>query len=278
MSLADALRSRRPDLTQSPALDAAAAGFLPRVRAAGEPPAPGPAGPGLLKLIDQQGLGVEQASQVVQSGRAANGPNLDGPRVQKILLDRDLTHFGTAEIVGPRGNALWCMVLARPKTSTVPVSPPEPIQPRPSPIPPQPRSDVTPEPIQDELLTRHNAERQRAGLPPLHLEPRLTSAARIHASDMARTGRLDHTGSDGSDASTRATRVGYRWATQGGTVGENIAGAGPLTPPTAMDLWLGSQLHRENIFGSQFADIGIGHAAGTGGQEWYAVVFGRESR
>jgi uncharacterized protein YkwD len=286
MSFAEQLRSRRPGLLQSPALDAAAAGFLARVRAAGELPAPGPAGPALRNLIGRQGLDIERASQVVQSGKAANGPNLNGPRVRQVLEDAALTLFGTAEVVGPRGNAIWVAVFATPKAATIPVPPPL-TQPQPPPVPPQPPSPLPPpiapppsatDPVQAELLALHNAERQRSGLPALRPEPRLTAAAVAHAADMAGTGRLSHTGSDGSDLGTRATRAGYRWETQAGAVGENITGAGPVSPPAAMQIWLGSPQHREHILRADFRDAGMGHARDAQGRDWYAVVFGREGR
>src|SRR5690606_24921960 len=58
-----------------------------------------------------------------------------------------------------------------------------------------------------------------AAAPPLTLSAELTSAALVHAKDMAARDRLSHRGSDGSQAAGRVTRAGYRWQ----NVGENIA-------------------------------------------------------
>lgn len=54
-----------------------------------------------------------------------------------------------------------------------------------------------------------NAERLRAGLPPLTADTVLARAARIHAEDMAAGMFVSHRGRDGSDPSQRLDGVGY---------------------------------------------------------------------
>jgi uncharacterized protein YkwD len=53
----------------------------------------------------------------------------------------------------------------------------------------------------------------------------VAQAAQIHSDDMARSGVMQHAGSDGSRAGDRLTRVGFRW----GAWGEAVA-AGQPTP------------------------------------------------
>jgi uncharacterized protein YkwD len=100
---------------------------------------------------------------------------------------------------------------------------------------------------------------------PLALEPRLTRAAQLHADDMRDSGRMSHTGSDGSGLAERIDRQGYAW----GSAGENVAW-GHRTPEAVMAGWLGSDGHCANLMHDGFADLG----AGESGSFW-ALVFAR---
>ena len=73
---------------------------------------------------------------------------------------------------------------------------------RASPTPmPNPSLDVV-----VDLLNRTNALRAENGLPPFTLSAKLNAAAERHSQDMSNTGNIDHTGSDGSKASTADCR------------------------------------------------------------------------
>lgn len=120
---------------------------------------------------------------------------------------------------------------------------------------------------EQEVLDLTNAERRRAGLPPLRANAKLTRAARAHSANMARQGRLDHT-LDGRGPGERMRDVGYRHAGWG----ENVA-AGQRTPAEALATWLNSAGHRANILGAPFRDIGIGIAVGDG-TRYFTQVFG----
>src|SRR5262245_23995909 len=75
-----------------------------------------------------------------------------------------------------------------------------------------------------QILARINAVRQQNGLLPLDLNSQLTAAAQRHSDDMARTGNIDHAGSDGSTIESRIREAGYgHWRTFG-LWGENIYG------------------------------------------------------
>lgn len=123
--------------------------------------------------------------------------------------------------------------------------------------------------VEREILALVNAERQRAGVRPLSLNSRLTTAAQRHAEDMARTRQFSHTGSNGSSVRDRATASGYRSS----YVGENI-GMGYINATAVMNGWMNSPGHRQNILNSNYTELGVGLVQGQGGLYW-VQVFGK---
>lgn len=122
-----------------------------------------------------------------------------------------------------------------------------------------------------ELLRLTNLERQKAGLAPLRLSSRLTTAAQNHASDMARNNYFSHTGRNGSSMVTRIKATGYLY----GYVGENIA-AGKTSPAATIEQWMNSAGHRANILNPNFTEIGFGYAKSSNAryQHYWVQVFG----
>ncbi|EGJ30431.1 MULTISPECIES: CAP domain-containing protein [Moorena] len=122
-----------------------------------------------------------------------------------------------------------------------------------------------------ELLGLTNAERRKAGLPPLQLSAELTQAAQLHAEDMVRNGFFSHTGSDGSKISDRAKAAGYLYS----YVGENIA-AGYSTPAQTIRQWMKSTGHRRNILKPQYQEIGFGYVSDPSSpyRHYWVQVFG----
>ncbi|MBA8942196.1 CAP domain-containing protein [Streptomyces calvus] len=104
-----------------------------------------------------------------------------------------------------------------------------------------------------------NAERAKAGCSPVTVNATLTEAAQKHSEDMAASGSMSHTGSDGSSPGDRITRAGYDWS----TYGENVA-YGYSTPEQVMAGWMASPGHRENIVNCAFKEIGVGLAQPAG--------------
>jgi len=111
-----------------------------------------------------------------------------------------------------------------------------------------------------------NAERRKAGLPPLKVSERLTKAARAHSADMARQGQLSHTLS-GRGPADRIAAVGY----QGAAWGENVAWGQP-SPQAVVTGWMNSPGHRGNILGA-FTELGVGVFIDGGGQRYWTQVF-----
>lgn len=132
----------------------------------------------------------------------------------------------------------------------------------------------------DSLLANVNAARAANGLPPYSLNPLLTAAAQAHSEDMAAqaalllsqgqsiAGAIVHSGSDGSDATSRVLATGYP-AIQ---VGENVY-ATQFGPQAAFDWWMASDAHRHNILHPRYLEIGIGVAPGPEGSVMYTLVF-----
>ena len=137
----------------------------------------------------------------------------------------------------------------------------------------QPDEDFIPEPADDPVILIEGAgdfERMvvevnklresgcRCGntnMPPVGLlqwNDRLASAAAQHNLDMAETGELNHTGSDGSNAGDRLERNGYRWR----SYGENIA-SGFTSMSAVLQAWIDSPGHCRNIMNESFEEIGI---------------------
>lgn len=86
-------------------------------------------------------------------------------------------------------------------------------------------------------------------------------AAQIHSDDMASKNFFDHTGSDGSSAGDRITRVGYNW--RGWS--ENIA-AGQPDVNSVMLGWLESPDHCKNIMNTGHKEFGLGYTVNNNTQ------------
>ncbi|WP_374303185.1 CAP domain-containing protein [Paracoccus sp. (in: a-proteobacteria)] len=113
-----------------------------------------------------------------------------------------------------------------------------------------------------------NAARSRAALPPVQANSTLARAAAAHACDMAKRGRMTHTGSSSSGPGPRVKSLGYAPR----VTAENIA-AGPYSAAQALAAWNGSSGHLQNILIPQLRDFGVGRAIGSDGRTvyWAAV-------
>ncbi|MER6378560.1 CAP domain-containing protein [Streptomyces sp. NPDC001250] len=120
-----------------------------------------------------------------------------------------------------------------------------------------------------EVVALTNAERGRAGLPPLATDPLLTAAAQAHCADMVARDFYDHTSPDGSRPWDRAAAAGSRLR----TIGENIA-CGQRSPAEVVDGWMNSPGHRANILKREFGHIGVGFAGGGRAGTYWTQLFG----
>jgi hypothetical protein len=107
----------------------------------------------------------------------------------------------------------------------------------------------------DRLFQLVNAERVQRGLAPLRPAPELRAAAQRYAQAMAEGGFFGHTAPDGSTFITRNEQAGYlKWR----FLAENLA-AGQPTPEEALQAWLNSPPHRENLLSPLAEEMGIGY-------------------
>ncbi|GAA3126850.1 CAP domain-containing protein [Streptomyces echinatus] len=120
-----------------------------------------------------------------------------------------------------------------------------------------------------EVLALTNAERGRAGLPPLAADPLLTAAAQAHSADMVARDFYAHTSPDGGEPWDRAAAAGARRR----TVGENIA-CGQRSPGEVVAGWMNSPGHRANILGREFTHLGVGFAGGGRAGTYWTQLFG----
>lgn len=130
--------------------------------------------------------------------------------------------------------------------------------------------DCIPSEEEEELILAHNEARSqsrncggefREAVGPLRWDCQLANASRSHSEDMANNNFFSHNGSNGSSPFERMTDAGYRWR----TAGENIA-AGSSTARAAVDGWLNSPGHCNNIMAAGFEDMGAAKAENSNSQ------------
>ena len=117
-----------------------------------------------------------------------------------------------------------------------------------------------------------NYQRGIQGLPQLAWSEDLAKIARTHSEDMARKKYFSHTGSDGSQVNKRADSLGVRhWR----AIGENIAYNRGFENPVefAVERWMKSPSHRQNLLSGQWKESGIGIAVTPDGTYYFTQVF-----
>jgi uncharacterized protein YkwD len=119
--------------------------------------------------------------------------------------------------------------------------------------------------IRTAILCLHNKVRAEHGIPSLRENKRLRKAALAHSKDMVRDGFFEHTTPEGTTMVDRILRAKYVREDQGWALGENLAwGTGSLgTPRGAVDSWMDSPGHRENLLRRAYRDVGIGIVLGV---------------
>ncbi|MFL5804592.1 MAG: CAP domain-containing protein [Roseiflexaceae bacterium] len=110
-----------------------------------------------------------------------------------------------------------------------------------------------------QVIELANAERTRAGCPPLATNDTLMRVAQAHSQDMADHDFFSHTGSDGRSPFQRLRDAGYDYR----LAAENIA-VGVATPAAALGLWMDSPGHRANILNCELRETGVGFVEDPG--------------
>jgi uncharacterized protein YkwD len=114
--------------------------------------------------------------------------------------------------------------------------------------------------VTEEALAYVNTLRANTGLVPLESDARASAAARRQAENMARRGRMTHSGFRGR---MRGAGVSFPAA-------ENIAMGQPDTA-SAVESWASSSGHRRNMLGD-YGRVGVAYARRDGGRPYWAMV------
>lgn len=104
----------------------------------------------------------------------------------------------------------------------------------------------------DQVVAMVNDIRAGVGCEPLTVDDKLTTAAQLHAEDMAARDYMEHVNPEGMDPQDRAAAQGFT-----DPVGENIAMGYP-DAQAVMDGWMNSPGHRANIENCDYRTLGVG--------------------
>ncbi len=102
------------------------------------------------------------------------------------------------------------------------------------------------------LLADTNQVRQREGLAPLAMSTQLSEAAYLKAQDMIDKQYWAHTSPDGVQPWQWFSTVGYRYSVAGENLARNFSSS-----QAAVDAWMNSPAHRENLLKSEYRDVGF---------------------
>ena len=121
-------------------------------------------------------------------------------------------------------------------------------------------------------LTLINKQRAKNNRAPLILNPLLVQAARTQSQWMARNNTVAHVDLHGRNVADRAQENGYLYYT---ILGENLAmnSGYPKPVQTAVDGWMKSKAHRDNVLLAEYTETGIGVCI-EGDAIYFTQVFG----
>ncbi|WP_043665757.1 CAP domain-containing protein [Streptomyces xylophagus] len=239
-----------PPVSLDPRLASAAQGHAADMAAAGRLSTESRDGTSVYQRVSHAGYAYLTVGEHLVSGPRTPAEFVDyclrTEQARHTLLERAFTHVGLAQAVDPRsGDVYWTALWATPITT----------------------GNLAQTAAKVVELT--NAERARAGLPPLAVDPLLAAAAQAHSTDMVARAFYSHTSPDGSQPWDRAAAAGSRRR----TIGENIA-CGQRSAAEVVEGWMNSPGHRANILKPDFTHIGIGFAGGGQMGTYWTQLFG----
>jgi len=127
-------------------------------------------------------------------------------------------------------------------------------------------------PIEHIAFDLINKKRVENGFKQLEWSEEVAKIARQHSRDMAEFKFFGHRGLDDSMVSDRADRSGLKkWR----SIGENIAFNRGYKDPVevAVELWLESPSHRQNLLKSDWSESAVGIAVADDGSYYFTQVF-----
>ena len=122
-----------------------------------------------------------------------------------------------------------------------------------------------------------NRERLKLSLRPLQRAEDLSSVARNHSRDMIARQYFAHRSPEGDDLRARFARNGInRWQRIAENIACNLGYRDPVT--TAVESWMQSPGHRQNILDQRLTETGIGVAVDSVGRVYFTQVFATRER
>jgi len=117
-----------------------------------------------------------------------------------------------------------------------------------------------------------NEQRRASGLSELDWSDGIAKIARVHSQNMANYKFFSHQGLDGSTVSDRADSLKIsRWQSIGENIAYNRGYANPIK--LAVESWMESTGHRNNILNRGWKETGIGVAIASNGSYYFTQVF-----
>ena len=117
-----------------------------------------------------------------------------------------------------------------------------------------------------------NQKRMQYGLQPVIWSEEIARVARLHSGNMAKFHFFSHQGVDGKRVNDRAESMGLtKWRTLGENIAYNRGFGSPLE--SAVESWMNSPGHRENILNNQWQKTGVGIAVLPNGVYYFTQVF-----
>jgi uncharacterized protein YkwD len=108
------------------------------------------------------------------------------------------------------------------------------------------------------VLAELNSIRVDHGLKPLRLNPALSAAARQHTFEMLADGYFEHESANGLSFWRRIQQFYARGSKGRWSVAENLLwSGGEIGAQRALDAWMASPGHRQNILTAKYREIGI---------------------
>ena len=127
-------------------------------------------------------------------------------------------------------------------------------------------------PLERQVFDLINQQRGKIGLANLEWNDDVAEIAREHSENMANFNFFSHTDLQGLMVNDRADAIGIRkWR----AIGENIAyNRGYENPAaSAVERWMQSPAHRENLLNNRWRESGIGIAVTADGTYYFTEVF-----
>jgi len=121
------------------------------------------------------------------------------------------------------------------------------------------------------FLCKINAFRADNKKAPWGLDDNLSAATQEHSEDMAKTGNVDSTGSDGSDPAARAKKHGFKYD----TIYEIVAAA-YRSEDDLFDALTGDSQERQQLLSDDYEMFGMGLARNDDDVPYYTVDYARD--